>query len=48
MFEKIFWTLLMAGNLLGAYYFATKGDNIGLELIDLFSVYICYKELRDV
>ena len=47
MFEKIMWGILGAGTLLGAYYFATKGDNIGLELIDLFSVYICWKELRD-
>lgn len=48
MFDKIFWTLFMIGNLLGAFYFATSGGNIGLELIDLFSAYLCWKELTDV
>jgi len=48
MSEKIFWAVLMVGNLLGAFYFATRGDNIGLELLDLYSVYICWKELQDV
>lgn len=48
MLERIKWALLIIGNLIGAYYFATKGDNIGLELIDLFAAYICWKELKDV
>lgn len=48
MFVKIIWALLTVVNLIGAYYFATIGDNVGLELINLFSCYICWKELKDV
>lgn len=48
MFIKIIWGALATGNLIGAYYFATIGDSIGLELINLFSCYICWKELKDV
>ena len=48
MFEKIMWSFLIICNLLGAYYFAIKGNNIGLELINLVSLYICWKELTNV
>lgn len=47
MFEKIILSILIVGNLLGAYIFANE-DNIGLELINLVAVYICWKELRNV
>lgn len=47
MFEKIIWSLLIVGNLLGAFYFATI-NNIGLELINLISLYNCWKELKNV
>ena len=47
MFEKITLSLLIVGNLLGAFHFATKGNNIGLELINLISLYICWKELKN-
>lgn len=43
---KAFWLILFVANLVGAYYFAIKG-NMGLELIDLFSVYICWKEIKE-
>lgn len=48
MFEKIYLTLLLIWNLLGAFFFAIKGNNIGLELINLLVVYICWKELKNV
>ena len=48
MWEKIYWSLLIIGNLLGAFFFVTKGDNIGLELINLVALYICWKELKNV
>ncbi len=48
MFEKIIWSLLIVGNLLGAFFFATEGNNIGIELINLVSLYICWKELENV
>lgn len=44
---KITWSLLIIGNLLGAFFWATKGNNIGMELINLVSLYICWKELKN-
>lgn len=43
MFKKITLSLLMIANLLGAFYWATKGNNIGIELINLVSLYICWE-----
>ena len=45
---KIIWSLFIVTNLLGAFYWATKGNNIGIELINLVSLYICWKELKNV
>ena len=45
MFQKILWSFFVVANLIGAYYFAHEG-NIGMELINLVSLYICWKELK--
>lgn len=48
MFKKITWLLLIIGNLIGAVYWATKGNNIGIELINLVGLFVSLRELQDV
>lgn len=47
MFEKIMWSLFALCNLIGALYWATKGNNIGLELINLGGLFVSLRELQD-
>ena len=47
MFEKIMWSLFALCNLIGAFYWATKGNNIGLELINLGGLFVSLRELQD-
>jgi hypothetical protein len=47
MFEKIMWSFFIVVNLLAAFYNA-KVNNIGMELINLVTLYISWKELKNV